>query len=98
MNDKKNPLGLSDAEVAAVEEAVKEVVASVALAARSVTWVDVCRSLYMVGLMENFTESECDRVAQLLKARIDDGTVVYVDRGLFAVADESVLKEKHTVQ
>ena len=48
-----------------------------------VHWVDICRVMRMMGLMEDFSKSECLRVSALLKKRIEAGAAKKLSRGVY---------------
>ena len=48
-----------------------------------VHWVDICRVMRMMGLMEDFSKGECLRVSGLLKKRIEAGTAKKLSRGVY---------------
>jgi len=48
-----------------------------------VHWVDICRVMRMMGLMEDFSKGECLRVSGLLKERIEAGTAKKLSRGVY---------------
>jgi hypothetical protein len=50
-------------------------------------WVEVCRVLRLMGLMEDFSKAECLRIADLLQARIDAGKVERLSRGLYQIVE-----------
>ena len=51
-----------------------------------VHWVDICRVMRMMGLMEDFSVGECQRISALLKKRIEAGTARKLSRGVYTVA------------
>jgi hypothetical protein len=48
-----------------------------------VHWVDICRVMRLMGLMEDFSKGECLRVSALLKERIEAGTARKLSRGVY---------------
>ena len=48
-----------------------------------VHWVDICRVMRMMGLMEDFSKGECHRVSALLKKRIEAGAVKKLSHGVY---------------
>lgn len=48
-----------------------------------VHWVDICRVMRMMGLMEDFSKGECLRISALLKKRIEAGTAKKLSRGVY---------------
>jgi hypothetical protein len=50
-----------------------------------IRWSTICRSLFMVGLMKDFTKAECWRVRKMLASKLEDGTVEQIDRGLYQI-------------
>lgn len=48
-----------------------------------VHWVDICRVMRMMGLMEDFSKGECLRVSGLLKKQIEAGTAKKLSRGVY---------------
>jgi hypothetical protein len=51
-----------------------------------VRWVDICRSLRIMGYMKDFSKAECFRVANELKKRVEAGEARKIKRGTYAVA------------
>jgi hypothetical protein len=51
-----------------------------------VHWVDICRVMRMMGLMEDFSKGECLRVSALLKKRIEAGAATKLSRGVYTAA------------
>jgi hypothetical protein len=49
-----------------------------------VHWVDICRVLRIMGLMEDFSQAECLRISALLKKRIEAGGAKKLSRGVYA--------------
>jgi hypothetical protein len=54
-----------------------------------VRWVDICRSLRIMGYMKDFSKSECLRVANDLKKRVKAGEARKIKRGSYAIAGRS---------
>lgn len=50
-----------------------------------VRWVDICFALRMVGYMQDFSKSECLRVAGLLKDGVKEGRAVKTGRGRYLI-------------
>src|SRR4051794_2457580 len=50
-----------------------------------IRWADICRALRVMGHMENFSKTECLRIAQQLQKRVDQGKAVRRERGLYDV-------------
>jgi hypothetical protein len=48
-----------------------------------VHWVDICRAMRIMGLMEDFSEGECLRISGLLKKRIEAGRAKKLSRGVY---------------
>ena len=48
-----------------------------------VHWVDICRVMRMMGLMEDFSKGECLRISALLKKRIEAGAARKLSRGVY---------------
>ena len=48
-----------------------------------VHWVDICRVMRMMELMEDFGKGECLRVSALLKKRIEAGTAKKLGPGVY---------------
>jgi hypothetical protein len=48
-----------------------------------VHWVDICRVMRMMGLMEDFSKGECLRVAGLLNKQIEAGSAKKLSRGVY---------------
>jgi hypothetical protein len=48
-----------------------------------VHWVDICRVLRIMGLMEDFSQAECLRISGLLKKRIEAGAARKLSRGVY---------------
>ncbi len=48
-----------------------------------VHWVDICRVMRMMGLMEDFSKGECLRISALLEERIEAGTAKKLSRGVY---------------
>ena len=48
-----------------------------------VHWVDICRVMRMMGLMEDFSKGECLRISALLKKRIEAGAAKKLSRGVY---------------
>jgi hypothetical protein len=48
-----------------------------------VHWVDICRVMRIMGLMEDFSEGECLRISGLLKKRIEAGSAKKLSRGVY---------------
>ena len=55
-----------------------------------VHWVDICRVMRIMGLMDDFSEGECQRVATLLEKQIKAGTAKKLGRGVYT----AVLKDR----
>jgi hypothetical protein len=53
-----------------------------------IRWSTICRSLFMVGLMKDFTKAECWRVRKMLVSKLDDDTVERLERGLYQIKPE----------
>jgi hypothetical protein len=53
-----------------------------------IRWSIICRSLYMVGLMKDFTKAECWRVRKMLLSKLEEGTVEQLERGLYQIKPE----------
>ena len=58
---------------------------TVAMKSAPIRWKDICRSLYMTGLMKDFSKSECFRVRKLLEAQMGKGTVEQISRGHYQI-------------
>ena len=52
-----------------------------------VHWVDICRVMRMMGLMQDFSKGECLRISALLKTRIEAGTAKKLSRGVYTAVD-----------
>ena len=48
-----------------------------------VHWVDICRVMRMMGLMEDFSEGECQRISGLLRKSIEAGSAKKLSRGVY---------------
>ena len=48
-----------------------------------VHWVDICRVMRIMGLMQDFSESECRRISGLLKESMEAGTAKKLSRGVY---------------
>ena len=48
-----------------------------------VHWVDICRVMRMMGLMEDFSKGECLRISALLTMRLEAGTAKKLSRGVY---------------
>jgi len=48
-----------------------------------VHWLDICRVMRMMGLMEDFSKGECRRISALLKKRIKAGTTKKLSRCVY---------------
>lgn len=48
-----------------------------------VHWVDICRVMRIMGLMDDFSEGECRRISVLLEKRIAAGTAKRLSRGVY---------------
>jgi hypothetical protein len=48
-----------------------------------VHWVDICRVMRIMGLMEDFSKGECLRISGLLKKSIEAGTAKKLSRGVY---------------
>jgi hypothetical protein len=57
-----------------------------------VHWVDICRVMRMMGLMEDFSKGECLRISALLKKQIEAGTAKKLSRGVYT----AVFKDRVT--
>jgi hypothetical protein len=51
-----------------------------------VHWVDICRVLRMMGLMEDFSKGECLRISTLLKKQLEAGSARKLSRGIYTAA------------
>lgn len=51
-----------------------------------VHWVDICRVMRIMGLMEDFSEGECRRISGLLKESLEAGTARKLSRGVYVAA------------
>jgi hypothetical protein len=49
-----------------------------------VHWVDICRVMRVMGLMNDFSKGECARVAAVLERQIKAGTARKLSRGVYA--------------
>jgi hypothetical protein len=48
-----------------------------------VHWVDICRVMRIMGLMNDFSEGECLRISGLLKESLEAGTAKKLSRGVY---------------
>jgi len=48
-----------------------------------VHWVDICRVMRIMGLMDDLSEGECQRIAGMLEKRIAAGTAKKLSRGVY---------------
>lgn len=48
-----------------------------------VHWVDICRVMRIMGLMEDLSEGECKRIAGLLRKRIAAGHAKKLSHGVY---------------
>ncbi len=48
-----------------------------------VHWVDICRVMRIMGLMQDFSEGECLRISGLLKESLEAGTAKKLNRGVY---------------
>lgn len=53
-----------------------------------VHWVDICRVMRLMGLMNDFSKGECLRIAALLEKQIEAGTAKKLCRGVYAAVME----------
>ena len=53
-----------------------------------VHWVDICRVMRIMGLMDDFSKGECLRIAALLEKQIKAGTAQKLSRGVYAAVLE----------
>ncbi len=51
-----------------------------------VHWVDICRVMRLMGLMDDFSKGECLRVSTLLKKQLEAGTAKKLSRGIYTAA------------
>ena len=51
-----------------------------------VHWVDICRVMRMMGLMEDFSKGECLRISALLEQRLEAGTAKKIGPGVYTAA------------
>ena len=48
-----------------------------------VRWSDMCRTMRMLGLMNDYSKGECLRIRKLLKERMKEGHVRQVGKGQY---------------
>jgi len=48
-----------------------------------VHWVDICRVMRIMGLMQDFSEGECLRISGMLKQSLEAGTAKKLNRGVY---------------
>jgi hypothetical protein len=53
-----------------------------------VHWVDICRVMRIMGLMDDFSKGECLRIATLLEKQVKAGTAKKLSRGVYAAVLE----------
>ena len=56
----------------------------VGLRAVPVHWVDICRVMRIMGLMDDLSKDECLRIGALLEKQIKAGTAKKLSRGVYA--------------
>lgn len=60
-----------------------------------VHWVDICRVMQIMGLMEDFSEGECLRISGLLKESMEAGTAKKLSRGVYTVVHPDHVAPDH---
>ena len=60
-----------------------------------VHWVDICRVMRIMGLMEDFSEGECRRIAAVLEKRIEAGAAKKVSRGVYTAVSPDLVAPDH---
>ncbi|GEP58756.1 hypothetical protein RSO01_59220 [Reyranella soli] len=60
-----------------------------------VHWVDICRVMQIMGLMEDFSEGECLRISSLLKESLEAGTAKKLSRGVYTAVHPDHVAPDH---
>ena len=60
-----------------------------------VHWVDICRVMRIMGLMDEFSEGECRRISVLLEKRIEAGVVKRLSRGVYTAVSPDLVAPDH---
>jgi hypothetical protein len=60
-----------------------------------VHWVDICRVMRIMGLMDEFSEGECRRISVLLEKRIEAGAVKKLSRGVYTAVSPDLVAPDH---
>ena len=60
-----------------------------------VHWVDICRVMRIMGLMQDFSESECLRISGLLKESIEAGRAKKLSRGVYTAVYPDHVEPDH---
>jgi hypothetical protein len=58
--------------------------------AEPMQWTEICKALYLVGYMTDFTRSECLREAKRLQERVRQGATAKLERGRYAIPPELI--------